>query len=103
MGSHQNGDGAANAAKTAKEQALLFNITGMGKGGNSNTGTVDVGHGGMVMKKKVTPSRLKKKEAIMDLVRHSGMMDYRALHAKAAACAAARAPEFAATKVARLG
>ena len=98
MGSHQNGEGASNAANTAKHQALLFNITGVGKGGSSNTGAVEVAHGGMVMKKKVEASRLKHTKTI-NLVRHNEMMDYRALHANVAAKVAANAAKFAARRV----
>ena len=47
---------------------------------------VYVGHGGMVTKKKVTPSRLKKKEANMDIVRHSGMMGHLACEGSRVCC-----------------
>ena len=54
MGSHQNGEGEANAAMTTKQQALLFKVIGVGKGGNSNTGAQDVTHGGMPARDRVT-------------------------------------------------
>ena len=95
MGSHQNGEGLANAAMTAKQQALLFNITGVGKGGNSNTGAQDVTHGGMIMKKKVEASRRKALRSL-DLLRHDDMADYKDVHARMAASVAARASAFAA-------
>jgi hypothetical protein len=87
--------GGGDAAMTAKQQALLFNITGVGKGGNSNTGAQDVTHGGMIMKKKVEASRRKALRSL-DLLRHDDMADYKDVHARMAASVAARASAFAA-------